>query len=119
MMIIAALSFAAINQALLAVAGARVGRVLALLFLVVQVVSLGGVIPIETAPSAFQALSNFLPLSYVTEGLTRTVVGGKLTSFFATAVPLILWGLVAYVFTLLAAGKARQMDLEQIRLRHA
>ncbi|MDI9589362.1 MAG: YhgE/Pip family protein [Gleimia sp.] len=119
LMIIAALSFAAINQALLAVAGARVGRVLALLFLVVQVVSLGGVIPIETAPSAFQALSNFLPLSYVTEGLTHTVVGGKLTSFFATAVPLILWGLVAYVFTLLAAGKARQMDLEQIRLRHA
>lgn len=119
LMIIAALSFAAINQALLAVAGARVGRVLALLFLVVQVVSLGGIIPIETAPPAFQALSDFLPLSYVTGGLMHTVVGGKLTSFLASALPLVLWGLVSFLFTLLAAGKARQMDLAQIRMRYA
>ncbi|MDO5048329.1 MAG: YhgE/Pip domain-containing protein [Actinomycetaceae bacterium] len=119
LMILAALSFAAINQALLAVAGARIGRVLALLFLVVQVVSLDGIIPIQTAPGAFQSLSGFLPLSYVTEGLMYTVVGGNLTSFFGSAIPLLIWGLVAFGFTLIAASKARQMDLQQIRLRHA
>lgn len=119
LMIVGTLSFAAINQAMLAVAGARVGRILALLFLVVQVVSLGGIIPIETAPAAFQALSDFLPLSYLTNGLMHTVFGGRITSFMASVIPLIIWGLVAFIFTVIAAGKARQMDVEEVRMRYA
>lgn len=114
-----ALSFALINQALLAVTGARVGRILALLFLVVQVVSLGGVFPIQTAPAAFQAISNFLPLSALTQGLTHTVVGGNLTTFFGSFIVLAIWGGVSFLFTTIAASKARRLDLREVRRRYA
>lgn len=119
LMIIGALSFAAINQALLAVAGARLGRILALLFLVVQMVSLGGIVPIETAPEAFRALNAVLPLSVLTTGLTHTVMGGQLTTFLGTVAPLIAWGLVAFVLTIVAASKARQFDTLQLRRKYA
>ncbi|MDO5719536.1 MAG: YhgE/Pip domain-containing protein [Actinomycetaceae bacterium] len=119
LMVIGALSFAAINQALLAVAGARLGRILALLFLVVQMVSLGGIVPIETAPEAFRALNAILPLSVLTDGLTHTVMGGELTTFLATAAPLAAWGLVAFVLTIVAASKARQFEPQQLRRKYA
>ncbi|MDO5034065.1 MAG: YhgE/Pip domain-containing protein [Actinomycetaceae bacterium] len=119
MMIVGVLSFAAINQALLAVTGARVGRILALLFLVVQVVSLGNLIPIETAPGAFQMISDLLPLSSLTEGLTHTVIGGNLTSTFAALLPLVLWGLISFGLSTVAAGKARRLSLSEVRMRYA
>lgn len=119
LMIIGALSFAAINQALLAVAGARLGRILALLFLVVQMVSLGGIVPIETAPEAFRALNAVLPLSVLTDGLTHTVMGGQLTTFLGTVAPLIAWGLVSFVLTIVAASKAREFDTVQLRRKYA
>ncbi|MDU5568016.1 YhgE/Pip domain-containing protein [Actinomyces sp.] len=119
MMVAGVVSFTAINQALLAVFGARVGRILALLFLVVQVVSLGGLIPIQTAPSAFQMISGLLPLSALMNGLTHTVVGGNLTSIVATAIPLLLWGLVSFLFSAIAARKARRLDVAQLRRQYA
>lgn len=119
LLIIGALSFTAINQAMLAVAGARLGRILALLFLVVQMVSLGGIVPIETAPEAFRALNAVLPLSVLTNGLTHTVMGGQLTTFLASMVPLIIWGLASFGLTTMAANKARQIDTATLRRKYA
>ncbi|MDO5729149.1 MAG: YhgE/Pip domain-containing protein [Actinomycetaceae bacterium] len=116
---IGALSFTAVNQAMLAVAGARLGRIVALLFLVVQMVSLGGIVPIETAPEAFRALNAVLPLSVLTNGLTHTVMGGQLTTFFASVAPLVVWGAGAFGLTTMAANKARQVDPGTLRRKYA
>ncbi|MDO5721141.1 MAG: YhgE/Pip domain-containing protein [Actinomycetaceae bacterium] len=102
--------FAAVNQAMLAVAGARLGRLLALLFLVIQVVSLGGVIPIETAPEAFHAIEGVVPLSILSSGLSHTVLGGEIISLTSVIFRLLLWGVSSVILTVIAASKARQMS---------
>ncbi|WIK65035.1 YhgE/Pip domain-containing protein [Gleimia hominis] len=107
-LLVAAIAFALINQMLLAVFGSRIGRVLALLLLVVQVVALGGILPIETAPPAFQSLNAVMPLSIATSGLTHTAIGGQLTSLFATLMPLVLWGAASFVLSFVAVPAARQ-----------
>lgn len=107
--------FAAVNQAMLAVAGARLGRLLAMLFLVVQVVSLGGVIPIQTAPPAFHLIEGVLPLSILSTGLSHTVLGGQLTNMVGAVVPLLVWGLAASALTVVAASKARRFTGSRVR----
>lgn len=107
--------FAAVNQAMLAVAGARLGRLLAMLFLVVQVVSLGGVIPIETAPPAFHVIEGVMPLSILSAGLSHTVLGGQLTNMVGSVVPLLVWGLAAVGLTIVAASKARRLTGARVR----
>lgn len=109
--------FAAVNQTMLAVAGARMGRLIALLFLVIQVVSLGGVIPIETAPPAFHAVEGVLPLSILSAGLSHTVLGGELTNILGSALPLLVWGLVALGLSVVAAAKARHVSGTRVRER--
>ena len=61
--------FAAVNQAFVAVLGPRRGWMVSIVFAVLQAVSLGGLVPIDTAPPVLQALSGFLPVSLAVEAV--------------------------------------------------
>jgi putative membrane protein len=71
-----AATYVAVIQALNANFGVPVGRVIALAFLMLQLVSSGGVYPVETTTKPFQILHPWDPMSYTVNGLRELTVGG-------------------------------------------
>jgi len=113
LMVLAALAFAAVNQAFVAVLGRRRGWIWIIAFTGLQVVSLGGVIPLDTAPWPLQVLNKALPMPSAANGLEITVLDGPGALVAAIAV-LVAWAAVAFVATVLAARKAQQVDVEEL-----
>lgn len=75
LLLIAATNLALV-QAFNVVLGVSVGRVVTLAFLMVQLVSSGGVYPVETTAKPFQILHPVNPMSYAVNGLRQLVLGG-------------------------------------------
>lgn len=82
-------SFAAIHQALVALLGG-VGRLAALVLLVLQLASAGGTYPIQTAPPFFQWLHGIMPLSYSVQGFRALMAGTDLLPAVTAALFLLL-----------------------------
>lgn len=66
----------ALVQAFNVVLGVSVGRVATLAFLMVQLVSSGGVYPVQTTAKPFQILHPVNPMSYAVNGLRQLILGG-------------------------------------------
>lgn len=98
--ILTSLTFLAINQALIALLDAP-GRFLALLLAVFQLAAAGGTYPIETAPSFFQAIHSWLPLTHALEGFRSLIAGGTLGITEAYWY-LTIWGTIAVAGTALS-----------------
>jgi putative membrane protein len=109
LMLLTSASFVAINQALVAGLGRRRGWLGSIAFAGVQVVSLGGVIPVDTAPAPLRFLHEVLPMPRASDGLVVAVLDGP-GSLGAAVLALLLWGGVASVITVRAARKAQQVD---------
>jgi putative membrane protein len=75
LMLIAA-TFLALIQAFNAVFGVAVGRVVTLAFLMLQLVSAGGIYPVETTAKPFQVIHPFDPMTYAVNGLRQLIMGG-------------------------------------------
>lgn len=106
---LSSLTFIAINQAFIALFDAP-GRFLALLMIVLQLASAGGMYPIETAPVLYQALHGWLPMTATVEGLRSVIAGG--TVGLSTAAPILLaWLIVGILGTFLAARIRRHKQL--------
>ena len=102
---LSSLTFVAINQAFIALFDAP-GRFLALLMIVLQLASAGGMYPVETAPALFRVLHGWLPLTATVDGLRSLIAGG--TAGLDAAVPILLaWLAVGILGTFLAAGVRR------------
>ncbi|ORV18184.1 YhgE/Pip domain-containing protein [Mycobacterium celatum] len=69
-------AFLALIQAFNAVFGVAVGRVITLAFLMFQLVSSGGIYPVETTAKPFQVLHPYDPMTYAVNGLRQLTVGG-------------------------------------------
>lgn len=111
--LLTALTFVALHQALIAVGG-RFGQVLSLVLLVVQVASVGGLIPLATAPEAFQVLGGLLPLPLAVDVLTTLVQGGRAS--VATGIAgLVGWTVVSLAVTTWAARRRQQWSVASIR----
>jgi putative membrane protein len=106
-------SFMAINQALVAALGRRRGWIVSIGFAGLQIVSLGGVIPVDTAPAPLRFLSSVLPMPQAAEGLTATLLEGP-GSLAAVVLTLLLWGLAAVAVTTVRAGRAQQLDVRNL-----
>ncbi|MGA3525175.1 YhgE/Pip family protein [Melissospora conviva] len=65
------------------------GRMASLILLMLQLTSVGGTFPVETAPPVFQALHPFLPMTYVIDALRHSINGGP-TQPIVTAVAVLL-----------------------------
>ncbi|NKV29055.1 ABC transporter permease [Rhodococcus hoagii] len=70
------LTYMALIQAFNAIFGPAVGRVVTLAFLMLQLVSAGGIYPVETTAKPFQILHPFDPMTYAVNGLRQLTVGG-------------------------------------------
>lgn len=89
--------FMAMIQALNAMFGPAIGRVLTLAFLMFQLVAAGGVYPVPTTATPFHYLHWIDPMTYTVNGLRQTTVGG---------VDYRLWVAVAVLLGLIAASVA-------------
>ncbi|KKW63533.1 hypothetical protein BST23_18785 [Mycolicibacterium elephantis] len=69
-------AFLALIQAFNALFGVAVGRVVTLAFLMFQLVSAGGIYPVETTPKPFQVIHVIDPMTYAVNGLRQLTVGG-------------------------------------------
>ncbi|MGV0838253.1 YhgE/Pip family protein [Mycolicibacterium thermoresistibile] len=69
-------TFLGLIQAFNAVFGVAVGRVVTLAFLMLQLVSAGGIYPVETTAKPFQIIHPFDPMTYAVNGLRQLTVGG-------------------------------------------
>ncbi len=115
LMVLAAGVFAALNQAFVAVSGQRRGWIASIAFAAVQMVSLGGLVPIDTAPGPFQVLNSVLPVARAADGFARLTLGGEVGSLGGDVVLLLLWGLGALTVTAFAARRAQRLDPAELR----
>jgi putative membrane protein len=75
-MILVSCAFVAATQAINALVGPAVGRVLIMALLMLQLVSAGGMYPVETTSRPFQVLHNYDPMAYGVNGLRQLILGG-------------------------------------------
>lgn len=107
-------TFLAMIQALNAVFGVAIGRVITLAFLMLQLVSAGGIYPVETTARPFQLLHPFDPMTYAVNGLRQLTVGGvdhRLWVAIAVLTGILLASLAASSW---AARRNRQYTVEQL-----
>lgn len=73
--ILVALMYGAVNQMLHALLGPGPGRVTSLSFLMVQMVSSGGMYPVETQPQLLSWIHPFMPMTYAVSGFRQVMYG--------------------------------------------
>lgn len=106
--------FVALIQAFNAVLGVAVGRVVTLAFLMFQLVSSGGVYPVETTARPFQILHPYNPMTYAVNGLRQLTVGGidaRMWSSVGVLLGILAASLAASAW---AARRDRQYTLERL-----
>jgi putative membrane protein len=113
-LILVAATFLAIIQAFNAVFGVAVGRVLTLAFLMLQLVSAGGIYPVETTATPFQILHPFDPMTYAVNGLRQLTVGGVDSRLWVAI--MVLGGVLAAALAASswAARRNRQYTMERL-----
>ncbi|MGV0732700.1 YhgE/Pip family protein [Mycolicibacter sinensis] len=109
-----AAAFLAMIQAFNAVLGVAVGRVVALAFLMFQLVSSGGVYPVETTAKPFQILHPYDPMTYAVNGLRQLTVGGIDTRLWTSVAVLAGILVVSLAASAWAARRDRQFTLERL-----
>ncbi len=113
-LILIAAAFVALIQAFNAVLGVAVGRVVTLAFLMFQLVSSGGVYPVETTAKPFQILHPYDPMTYAVDGLRQLTVGGidaRMWTSVSVLVGILAASLAASAW---AARRDRQYTLERL-----
>ena len=96
-LILVAATFLALIQMFNAVFGVAVGRVVTLAFLMFQLVSAGGIYPVETTAKPFQIIHPYDPMTYAVNGLRQLIMGG---------IDARLWIAIAVLSSVLAAALA-------------
>ncbi|MEU4454136.1 YhgE/Pip family protein [Nocardioides sp. NPDC023903] len=113
--VLAASAFVAVHQAVVALAGQRRGWLISLAFLALQLVSLGGLLPVATATAPFGALAGILPVPLAAEALRGVAVAQSGAAVAAPVGGLVLWLLLAVAVSLFAAGRAQRTSVAEIR----
>lgn len=75
-MMLVSFAFVAATQAINALVGPAVGRVLIMALLMLQLVSAGGMYPVETTSRPFQVFHAYDPMTYGVNGLRQLILGG-------------------------------------------
>jgi len=113
-MILISFAFVAATQAINALVGPAVGRVLIMALLMLQLVSAGGMYPVETTSKPFQILHRFDPMTYGVNGLRQLILGGIDTRLWQAIIVLIgIWA-VALLISSLSARRDQQWNLDRL-----
>lgn len=108
-----AVVFASIHQCLIALFGG-VGRLVALVLLMLQLTSAGGTYPADASPAFFRALHPFLPFTYAVRGLRNLIAGGPTDVVLTSAAALLGFAVLAIGGTLFACHQARTWSVTRL-----
>jgi putative membrane protein len=113
-MILVSFAFVAATQAINALVGPAVGRVLIMALLMLQLVSAGGMYPVETTSQPFQTLHGFDPMTFGVNGLRQLILGGIDGRLWQAIIVLLgIWA-VALAISCLSARRDRLWSLERL-----
>ena len=113
-MILISCAFVAATQAINALVGPAVGRVLIMALLMLQLVSAGGMYPVETTSKPFQVLHRFDPMTYGVNGLRQLILGGIDARLWQAVIVLFgIWA-VALAISSLSARRHQLWNLERL-----
>lgn len=114
-MILMSVTFLAMIQAIDAFFDLAIGRVVTLGFLMLQLISAGGIYPVPTTAKPFQILHPYDPMTYTVNGMRQLTVAVSTDSRLPIAI-LVLVGItvVSLVITALVARRNRQYTMERL-----
>ncbi|WP_406814700.1 YhgE/Pip family protein [Mycobacterium sp. M23085] len=107
-------AFVAATQAINALVGPAVGRVLIMALLMLQLVSAGGMYPVETTSRPFQVLHRFDPMTYGVNGLRQLILGGIDARLWQAITVLVGITAVALAISCLSARRDRLWNLNRL-----
>jgi len=114
-MILMSATFLAIIQAFNAVFDIAIGRVVSLAFLMLWLVSSGGIYPVPVTAKPFQVLHPFDPMTYTVNGLRQLTVAQSPDSRLWIAIAVLTGIVVAGILvTSWAARRNRQYTMERL-----
>lgn len=108
-------TYLAMIQAFNAVFGVAVGRVVTLAFLMLQLVSAGGIYPVPTTAKPFQYIHPFDPMTYTVNGLRQLTVAEHIDSRLWIAIA-VLGGvlLVSLSLSAMSVRRNRRYTMERL-----
>lgn len=113
-MMLVSCAFVAATQAINALVGPAVGRVLIMALLMLQLVSAGGMYPVETTSRPFQILHHYDPMTYGVNGLRQLILGGIDYRLWQAVITLLgIWA-VALLISSLSARRNRLWTLTRL-----
>lgn len=113
--VLAALSFVAVHQGVVAAFGRRIGAIISVLLLVVQLAALGVVIPAQTAPEFLAGLGTVMPLNAGANLLNHFIIGGQTVAVGAAVAVLLGWAVAGSILATVAASRRKQTSLAALR----
>ncbi|HEY1841588.1 MAG TPA: YhgE/Pip domain-containing protein [Mycobacterium sp.] len=113
-MILIACAFVAATQAINALVGPAVGRVLIMALLMLQLVSAGGMYPVETTSKPFQVLHRFDPMTYGVNGLRQLILGGIDGRLWQAVIVMFAISAVALAISCLSARRDQLWNLNRL-----
>jgi putative membrane protein len=111
---LAAAAFFALQQFFQVTLGSAVGKVVIIVLLMVQLASAGGTYPIQTTPSFLQAISPYMPMTYVVNGLREAITGGIETRFWTSVAVLAAIFVVSLAATSIASARKRMWTMSRL-----
>ncbi|MDO4911702.1 MAG: YhgE/Pip domain-containing protein [Corynebacterium sp.] len=106
--------FMAINQFLVLLLGPGPGRVLAIAFLMLQLISSGGLYPIETEPRFFQIIHPFDPMTYTVNLLRQTIYGNFDHRLPQAIIAIIIITVITFILSSLCTRRDRTWTLKRL-----
>ncbi len=113
LIILASAVFCAMIQMITAVLGFP-GKFVAVILLMLQLTSAAGTFPIQTEPSVFQAISPYMPMTYVVHALRIATRGIDLSLVTGDVAILLLFGGISFLITCLAARRRRLVTMNDL-----
>lgn len=86
------------------------GKLLSVLFLVVQISSAGGAYPIELSPFFYRALSPYLPLTHVVHGLRAAMFGSYNGEWARCMLPMLPWIVISMALSVISSKRFKYVE---------
>jgi putative membrane protein len=112
--LLTAAAFFALQQFFQVTLGSAVGKVVIIVLLMVQLASAGGTYPIQTTPAFLQAISPYMPMTYVVNGLREAITGGIETRFWVSVAVLVAIFIVSLAATSIASARKRIWTMSRL-----
>ncbi|MED5812560.1 YhgE/Pip domain-containing protein [Mycolicibacterium sp. 050232] len=113
-MMLVSCAFVAATQAINALVGPAVGRVLLMALLMLQLVSAGGMYPVETTSRPFQVFHNYDPMTYGVNGLRQLILGGIDHRLWQAIITLVVIWIGALTISSLSARRNRLWNMTRL-----